>query len=232
MPQTPLSFDKDFARCKHKTSEYIERHGPINHPYDPVTKGDWFSTFLHIPGSCYVYREPWQLEVILQYWLEVESDVDSRNYWSQTPLLNSAGLYWDSSSTYMSLLIKYGANVHAVDYRGRGALHLVSDLVLYPISTTEVKAQLVLLLEAGCDPNATDHDGRTPLRQFQRGSQGWEIWTTALEKTRGRRVLLHSERLLELNPISEPHAPSGAQNDGPTPQQHLEYMFGQLEFET
>lgn len=105
-----------------------------------------------------------------------------------------------SSLHYMNALVKHGANVHAVDYRGRGALATVlctyspyGDLLAYTYVTEE---KLVILLEAGCDPNRTENNGSTPSDHARNTKHSRSVWTRALERTKGRRPLLAFEESL------------------------------------
>ncbi|MCX8744621.1 ankyrin repeat domain-containing protein [Snodgrassella sp. B3882] len=62
------------------------------------------------------------------------------------------------------LLIKYGANVNALDVYGRPPLYYIGDPSPVPSATAENRLQVAkLLLDKGADVNITDADGAQPL---------------------------------------------------------------------
>ncbi len=67
---------------------------------------------------------------------------------------------WTRQSETMRLLIEAGANVHAVNARGRGALHNMANR---PNGGEDTSTDdLGLLISKGCDVNLGDTDGVTP----------------------------------------------------------------------
>ena len=64
----------------------------------------------------------------------------------------------------VKLLIKYGANVNALDVYGRPPLYYIGDPSPVPSATAENRLQVAkLLLDNGADVNITDVDGAQPL---------------------------------------------------------------------
>ena len=62
------------------------------------------------------------------------------------------------------VLIKYGANVNALDVYGRPPLYYIGDPSPVPSATAENRLQVSkLLLDNGADVNITDVDGAQPL---------------------------------------------------------------------
>ena len=62
------------------------------------------------------------------------------------------------------LLIKYGANVNALDVYGRPPLYYIGDPSPVPSATAENRLQVAkLLLDNGADINITDTSGNQPL---------------------------------------------------------------------
>ena len=199
-------FSEDVARCKHATFQFTKTYGPISTHSQGTADGRLPANFLFIPSMYGAYGSPEHLEAMLQYWLELGLDVNSRAVLGMTPLIYAAGRFTGRLSTYMSLLIQHGANVHAVDADGRTALHLVLHMLCLHHSSSpdqetprEAEAQLVVLLEAGCDPNARCRLGKTPSQYVSRGGKAWETWVAALDGTRGRRMMLGPGVLWKVN---------------------------------
>ncbi|MCX8744760.1 ankyrin repeat domain-containing protein [Snodgrassella sp. B3882] len=64
----------------------------------------------------------------------------------------------------VKLLIKYGANVNALDVYGRPPLYYIGDPGIVPSATAENRLQIAkLLLDNGADINITDTYGNQPL---------------------------------------------------------------------
>ena len=64
----------------------------------------------------------------------------------------------------VKLLIKYGANVNALDVYGRPPLYYIGDPGIVPSATAENRLQVAkLLLDNGADINIIDVDGAQPL---------------------------------------------------------------------
>ncbi len=64
----------------------------------------------------------------------------------------------------VKLLIKYGANVNAVDVYNRPPLYYIGDPGIVPSATAENRLQIAkLLLDNGADINITDTSGNQPL---------------------------------------------------------------------
>lgn len=62
------------------------------------------------------------------------------------------------------LLIKYGANVNALDVYGRPPLYYIGDTSPVPSATAENRLQITkLLLDKGADINISDTYGNQPL---------------------------------------------------------------------
>ncbi|KAF2829125.1 hypothetical protein CC86DRAFT_368201 [Ophiobolus disseminans] len=205
-PWSSPTLHEDFALCKHSTNEYLRVYG---HEGVTATGDNLLADLWTLP----TYRDEddvWTslLESTIQYWLGIGLSLESRcNPWNRglmplvqfgtmTPLLLACRDTSDGSLDYLSLLLKFGANVHALDSLSRGgALHVV----LIPLLWTRLRDQarkcaenkLVMLLEAGCDPNTKDFfTGQSPSRYANKSEKVWAIWINALRKTKGRRVAL------------------------------------------
>jgi hypothetical protein len=166
------------------TNEFIQTLGPPKH----IVSARGISHLFFLPT---LFDASWDLdtlEPLVQYWLDIGLDIEGRDEHGLTPLLYAAGR---GPPAYLSLLVRYGANVHAVDESGRGALHQVLgvlDMFFVPDGSMHDVSSLVLLLKAGCGPNVTDHSGRTPTQHVKEGSATWKAWMAALNQTQRRRM--------------------------------------------
>ena len=69
------------------------------------------------------YLPPSAAEKALEFLIDAGYDKEKRNSIGQTPLLHSANSCAPQVIKYLKVFIRKGANVHAVDSTGRGALH-------------------------------------------------------------------------------------------------------------
>jgi hypothetical protein len=197
-PQEHLALREDFAWCKDSTDRYLRDH-------PTATKQILWSQVAYramlVPTDLVIYIVSESIvEAALRYWLELGFDLEHRDGKGNTSLLRAAYEFnfarnW--SFKYFLLLIEYGANVHAVNNQGLGAIHLTlksrshgfgyfRQLTMWWSSLIGVEGKLMVLLEAGCDPNAKDHLGRTPSQYAEHNDDLLAIWTSALDKTRDR----------------------------------------------
>jgi hypothetical protein len=192
-----LALRDDLAWCKDSTDRYLRDH-------PSATKEILWSQVAYwamlLPTNVGAYGNISAIvEDALQYWLELGFDLEHRNFEGNSSLLRTAygsSFKFTWAFKYFRLLIKYGANVHAVNEKGLGLLHLtlktVSLFPLYSVKSTWVsllsgiEEKLVVLLEAGCDPNAKDHMGRTPSQYVEHDDDLLAVWTSALDETRDR----------------------------------------------
>jgi hypothetical protein len=192
-----LPFGEDLARCKDSTDRYLRDH-------PTATKQILWSQVAYramlVPTIAGPYGVTSQIvEDALQYWLGLGFDLEHRDVRANTSLLRAAytsNFKWNWGFKYFRLLIEYGADVHAVNNQGIGAIHLtlrsashffgVFPEVAWGLSLSGVEEKLVALLEAGCDRNAKDHLGRTPFQYVEHNEDLLTVWTSALNKTRDR----------------------------------------------
>ena len=92
---------------------------------------------------------------ILKYLLSEKPDLETRDKWGRTALLEAA---MASKSDEASLLVAAGADVAAQDERGNTPLHLAAYA-----TKTESKKVALLLIQNKADVNAKDKSQRTPL---------------------------------------------------------------------
>ncbi|KAF4999305.1 hypothetical protein FGRMN_2533 [Fusarium graminum] len=72
-------------------------------------------------------------------------------------------------SGYAPMVLKYGSDATATDFKGNGVLHYLLSFYSRMIHHEELKETpkfLKALLEAGADPKLADCDGKTPLHTF------------------------------------------------------------------
>lgn len=190
------AFSDGFAEFKRVTAGYFE----ISRRSD--YRGGIISRSLFIPPKFLVGHTGRQADM-LELWIECCSEA-----WfslevqtllgRQTPLLYAAERLSSGSPLQVQLLVAYGANVHAVDSTGRGALSTVLSMPdrSWSEHAQEAEAKLAILLEAGCDPNHVDNAGISPARHASVSRVAWAVWMSALTKTEGRRTLLKDEEEL------------------------------------
>jgi hypothetical protein len=135
------------------------------------------------------------MEVVLQWLLDMEVDINLEIRNSGHNLLLDAQFSADLGMwKYTQLLIRYGADVNATHvWFKNGALR--SALMcswLYPCThalAAEVETRLIVLLEAGCDPNTKNWNGLTPS-EYSEGSELQSIvWIRALARVEHRKRL-------------------------------------------
>lgn len=148
------------------------------------------------------FRLPAQLDYndIFQFVINQGADIESRNtFRKETALLMIAEADTIVYSKIMPVFLRFDADYSAVDYKGRGPLHLalkpsrmyideyhhlgVWDLkhkLVYLRSRTLID-KLVHLLQAGCSIHAVDNYGRTPTDVAQKWRRT-KAWEAALEK--------------------------------------------------
>ncbi|KAL4989608.1 ankyrin repeat-containing domain protein [Aspergillus falconensis] len=88
--------------------------------------------------------------------LSVGADLEARDNNGRTLFLHKVGTDWDSE---LQQLLDRGANLHAVDFQGNGALALALD----NHNATKIYQ---FLLKAGADPNHLNHNGDTLLHRW------------------------------------------------------------------
>ena len=133
------------------------------------------------------------------------ADIECRDpNWGETPLLVAAERDSNLSLELMPVLWRLGADYSAVDYRGRGPLHLTlkpsrtftgrhEGLVNFRI----IKDKLAHLLQAGCSIHAVDNYGRTPTDVARRWRRT-RAWEAALQEV-GKLECARSKCQCEIN---------------------------------
>jgi hypothetical protein len=174
--------EEQFLHCKRITLEYIEaspdRPAAQRAVLDLARRTNFFRP---VPNVDTTER------AVLKHWLSTGLDINQKNSGGRTILLQICqkpdhALYTKRVMD-LSLLIEHGANVHSTDpCTGHGALHLVMDSMTEWLSPGpnpvhgDGEEMLVILLKAGCDPDARNFDGQTPLELAQvNGSRSGEL---------------------------------------------------------
>ena len=117
------------------------------------------------------------------------ADIEYRDsFRMETALLVAAEVDSHISSGMMPDILWLDADYSAVDYKGRGPLHLAlkpsRKYYLSLLRHQSLKKKLVHLLQAGCSIHATDHYGRSPTdvaRRYKR-TKAWEAALQAVGK--------------------------------------------------
>lgn len=117
-------------------------------------------------------------------------NIECKDLLGGTPLLTAARSNLKNSLGWIWALLQLGADFSAVDYKGRGLLHLSLRYSRCPfptwlrcnyISWIGLQLKLVELLKAGCQTHAVDNRGRTPT-DFARGMSLKNVWLSALKE--------------------------------------------------
>ena len=193
MDRQSQDFFNRFTQLKRAASDYFGMSTGFNY------RGGSVSHWLFVPygASGQADLQPETLGLWIQCCLQIGVSLEDRTFGHQTLLLYAAEDYIDRSSMYMRVLIEYGADVHAVDRLGRGALALLCGSKRSWCFVPEVsEAKLVVLLEAGCDPNHVDGEGMAPSDYAKRIGRAWNAWKRVLIITKGRRKVLEFEEQL------------------------------------
>ena len=90
------------------------------------------------------------------------ANIDLANKQGKTPLMTILRSYAESDRAWK--LLEYGPDCNLLDQAGNTALHLA-------VNCSEEDTSLIrLLIEAGADPNARNHEGLTPLLMMKFGT--------------------------------------------------------------
>lgn len=198
-PSEVVLLKDNFAWCKDITGRYIRDHPTATKQI--LLSQVAYRAMLSPPfaGPCGVSSPI--VEEALQYWLALGFNLEHRDAKGNTSLLHAActsNLKRNWGFKYFRLLIKYGADVHAVNDQGLGPLHLTLKSAFHRHRyhskpawgswPNGVEEKLVALLEAGCDPNAMDHLGKTPSQYAEHNVNLLAVWTSALDKARAQAL--------------------------------------------
>ena len=144
-----------------------EPFGRISYPTSEAPNYSEHFNFLLSQGADIEYRDP-----------------NSR----ETALLVAAEGDDNTSLKWMQELLWLDADYSAVDFRGRGPLHLtLKPSRIYPgrhegpVSFRIIRDKLVHLLQAGCSFHAVDNHGRTPTDVARRWKRT-KAWEAALKE--------------------------------------------------
>ena len=141
-------------------------------------------------GREYTFLDPAQsiYDDFCGFLINQGADIEFRDsFRMETALLVVAELDNLRSLRMLPVLLRFDADYSAVDYKGRGLLHLALKPArkhhnrynrLHPRDLTD---KLVCLLQAGCSIHAVDNYGRTPTDVARRWGR-MEEWEAALEE--------------------------------------------------
>ena len=134
----------------------------------------------------------------LNWWMEFlrDSDYDfEQERRGLTPLLSYALRPGPDTVSTMSLLLSFGANIHAYSNWGENSIHCSMDSTINDDYRDVLERKLRVLIEAGCAIYHCNVFGQTPSDlAIERGY--WEEWCMALESNGldVNEVLLEDER--------------------------------------
>lgn len=141
-----------------------------------------FSRFYEISTPAeFIYDDVF--EFLINQGAEIECRARFRK---ETALLVTAEVDNMLSLTMMSVLLRFDADYSAVDYKGRGPLHLALKPSRYyhgnkSLHSRTFKEKLVYLLQAGCSIHAIDNYARTPTYVAQKWGRS-KVWEAALQE--------------------------------------------------
>ena len=150
---------------------------------------------------------------IFEFLVDQGADIEYRDtFRKETALLVAAELDDISSLNMIPVLLRLDADYSAVDYKGRGPLHLTlkpsrTSIDSQRLHSRAFKDKLVHLLQAGCSIHAVDNYGRTPTdvaRKWRR-TKAWEAALEAVGKLECGRSECQCEivvRLPKVLPLS------------------------------
>ena len=165
--------------------------GRITYPTSEAPNYSGYFKFLISQGADIEYRDP-----------------NSR----KTALLVAAEGDDDISLNWMQELLWLDADYSAVDYKGRGPLHLTLEpcrweylLDVGPTAIRCMKDKLVRLLQAGCSIHAVDNYGRTPtdVARYWGRTRTWEAALQEVGKLECARSECQCEVTVSLPRLSE-----------------------------
>ena len=143
----------------------------------------------------------------------LSADIEYRDTFRKgTALLVTAEGDNFTSSRMLPVLLRFDADYSAVDYKGRGSLHLA----LKPareysnryerLHSRDLRDKLVCLLQAGCSIHAADNCGRTPTdvaRKWGR-SKAWKAALQEVGKLECARADCRCEIIVRFTPVFPP----------------------------
>lgn len=112
-----------------------------------------------------------------------------------TPLLSHASERGANRVSTISLLLSFGASIHAHSSCGENSIHCSMKSMMYGEHRDVLERKLRVLIEAGCDIYHSDIFGQTPS-DLAKENDCLEEWYTALESNGldFNKVLLEDER--------------------------------------
>ena len=122
---------------------------------------------------------------LFKFFINQGAEIECRGTFSEeTALLVVAELDNIESLEMMPVLLRLDADYSAVDYKGRGPLHLAlkqSRFYTQNLHSRTLKKKLIHLLRAGCSIHAIDHYGRTPTDVARKWGRT-KAWKAALQE--------------------------------------------------
>ena len=164
------------------------------------------SIFRYSPFSIVSRLEERKYNDLFQFFINQGADIECKDsFRMETALLMAAEVDSIIMLRMMPALLRFDADYSAVDYKGRGPLHLALKpcrIYIGRLHRQALKEKLVHLLQAGCSIHAIDHYGRTPTdvaRKWRR-TKAWEAALQEVGKLECGRSECQCEIIVRLSP--------------------------------
>ena len=153
---------------------------------DQVIHADLIHYIVRV-SRCYTSPPPAKsmYDDLFKFFTNQGADIERRDsFRKETALLVVAEVDHVITLDVMPVLLRFGADYSAVDYKGRGPLHLAlkpSRFYTKNLHSRTLRKKLVHLLRAGCSIHAVDNYSRTPT-DVARKWRRTKAWKAALQE--------------------------------------------------
>ena len=161
---------------------YLDKSGKISpsiHSHSLLHSGRRGTGRSQLERSSEVYRT---FKIWVELLKEEEYDFEILDKAGITPLLDYLSCNGDESLIWVSLLLEYGANAHALGACGMNALWYAMDSSRWEKHRDILEQKLYLLIKAGVDIKHRCMHGLTPSIYAREYRDCWTEWCNALRR--------------------------------------------------